>query len=85
MTFDTTPLAIARIDRVTLWTDQLERLREFYQHGLGAPAAPVYVEPAEGGRRASVQRGPATGVSRAAHAPGECPGAAGPSGASGRA
>jgi lactoylglutathione lyase len=48
MTTDPSPAAIARIDRVALWTAQLERLRDFYSDELGAPGSPIHEEPATG-------------------------------------
>jgi lactoylglutathione lyase len=45
---DPTPLTIARIERLVLWTDALERLRDFYSQLLGAHAAPLSEDPATG-------------------------------------
>jgi lactoylglutathione lyase len=48
MTSETTPVAIARIDRFALWTGRLERLRDFYARQLGAQASPIHVDPGSG-------------------------------------
>jgi hypothetical protein len=48
MTSETTPVAIARIDRVALWTARLEQLRDFYAGQLCAQASPSHVDPGSG-------------------------------------
>jgi lactoylglutathione lyase len=45
---DPTPPTIARIERLALWTDAPERLRDFYSQLLGAHAAPLNEDPATG-------------------------------------
>jgi lactoylglutathione lyase len=45
-----TPVTIARIDRLALWTTRLEPLRDFYAAQLGAQASAVYERPDGAGR-----------------------------------
>jgi hypothetical protein len=62
MTSDTAQSPIARIERVALQTEQLERLRDFYACRLGAQASPVYQEP-DAGRRPCSSTSAASGSS----------------------
>jgi lactoylglutathione lyase len=44
----TARLPRAQIEHVAIWTDDLERLRSFYEHYLGATAGPLHYEAAAG-------------------------------------
>jgi lactoylglutathione lyase len=39
---------VARIEHIALWTDDIERLAEFYVKYLGAEVGPPYANPAKG-------------------------------------
>ena len=43
-----TPAAGVRIEHVALWTDDIERLAQFYSKYLGADVGPLYANPAKG-------------------------------------
>jgi lactoylglutathione lyase len=40
--------AVVRIGHVALWTDDIERLAQFYARYLGAGVGPLYANPAKG-------------------------------------
>jgi len=40
--------AVVRIEHVALWTDDIERLAQFYASYLGAGVGPLYANPAKG-------------------------------------
>lgn len=40
--------AVVRIEHVALWTDDIERLAQFYARYLGADVGPLYANPARG-------------------------------------
>ena len=40
--------AVARIEHVALWTDDIEQLAQFYATYLGAGVGPLYANPAKG-------------------------------------
>jgi lactoylglutathione lyase len=41
---------VARLEHAAIWTDDLERLREFYERYFGASAGPLYENAAHGFR-----------------------------------